>query len=171
MAGAVSFFKKIRESFKNMLLNSVNNPGSEFKNFKRILERLDKSEINSDEFEAVLGIISTIKEETKKNLIVKYHSNLVNMSKVELEESIRSLFAELNNDYKLDTSTLMINLKSDPKDIQLDVLKKITYVQSSVIILAGSIKYCAESIGSGVTNSIINDLMQDQKQIDNFGIN
>ena len=166
----IQYLVEVQKAFVKNLTESVHSPGSEFKNFYNILLRLYDSNFGSEEFEVLLSSLPDISEDSKTKLIKKYHQNLVNMKKNQLQESLKKLEKAFGENSKNLHSNIANSLNSTIKDLDEATLRKLTYTQDTILEFSDSVEYANGLIEKGTTNSLINILMDNPKRVDNFGI-
>jgi hypothetical protein len=118
----------------------------------------------------LLSNLPDISEDSKTKLIKKYHQNLVNMKKNQLQESLKKLEKAFGENSKNLHSNIANSLNSTIKDLDEATLRKLTYTQDTILELSDSVEYANGLIEKGTTNSLINILMDNPKRVDNFGI-
>lgn len=148
----------------------MNSPGAEFTKFKTILLRLENSKASTEEFELILNTMSFKDDSSRKSLVLKYLSNLVNMNKTQFVASVTQLQEIFGEKYPIKDSVMIRTAIQDPKDIGEKVLRNLAFGIKAVISLSKSGDYCLKCLDSGITNNIINELMLEEKKVENFGI-
>lgn len=134
------------------------------------MDHLRDSETSTEELEIILSSME-LKEEKRNRIILCYLTNLVKMSKQNLVESISEIQKIFGLEYPIKNSALFLTLTQDSKKNEsVKILRDLIKVIKTLSTLSKSGDYCLKCKNTGTSNSLINELMLDEKKVHNFGL-